>query len=325
MPTSDSSAPLGERPLPSVLGFAGLAKNSGKTTALGAWIRSEPKARIGVVSIGVDGEARDLFRGHAKPTIALPAGGLALSAARALRAEEGAWDVLELLDRRSVLGELVLLRARRASNLVLAGVRHSDDLRAAIEALQRHGAERVLVDGALQRRIVADPGIVDAAVLCTGHVLGDTLRDVVDETVTAVKRWSLPAPAELPVVALETLLGHAEQIGAPRAGEWRLDLDGALTRRGALTVSGLPNPPRQLVLRHGGHDHLDNDARLRLKSAGVELAAATQVKIAAVAINPVHPAGGRLDSAKLKATLSDALDGLPVYDPLLDLNPLLGR
>ena len=57
------------------LAFVGLAKNTGKTVALTTLLRelAERGERVGVTSIGRDGEARDAIdRRIAKPRIHLP-------------------------------------------------------------------------------------------------------------------------------------------------------------------------------------------------------------------------------------------------------------
>lgn len=306
-----------------VLGFAGLAKNTGKTTALQSWLEAEADAcaPAGVVSIGVDGERVDAVGGHAKPQVRIPEGGLAVTAERAFREEEGAWDVLALLGRRSVLGELLLLRARRRSSLVLAGIRHAADLQHALFTLQEAGARSVLVDGALQRRIVADPAMVTGAVLCTGHVLGNTVEDVVAHTERALRAWRLPEPSALETLTIGSLLKPGELPVYNGQGPWRLDLGGALTPLGLMRVLSLPVPPGEIVLRHGGHDHLDAPSRRRLEAHGITLAGHQRTDLLAIAVNPVHPDGRRLDSVRLCEALRARNPGIPVYDPRLDPFP----
>ena len=69
------------------LAIAGLAKNVGKTTLLGA-VASRLQAAggpVGFVSIGVDGERLDGLSGAAKPPGVLAAGDLAVTCGRLSR------------------------------------------------------------------------------------------------------------------------------------------------------------------------------------------------------------------------------------------------
>ena len=59
-----------------IVGIAGTAKNTGKTTALNALLRAahEHGTLVGVTSIGYDGESIDTVTGLPKPSIFLEAG-----------------------------------------------------------------------------------------------------------------------------------------------------------------------------------------------------------------------------------------------------------
>jgi hypothetical protein len=58
--------------------IVGLAKNAGKTTVVNHLLE-RLDGRIGLASLGLDGEARDQLTGLAKPRIAPPAGALVLA------------------------------------------------------------------------------------------------------------------------------------------------------------------------------------------------------------------------------------------------------
>ena len=58
--------------------IVGLAKNAGKTTVVNHLLE-RLDGRIGLASLGLDGEARDQLTGLAKPRIAPPAGALVLT------------------------------------------------------------------------------------------------------------------------------------------------------------------------------------------------------------------------------------------------------
>ena len=90
------------------LALVGLAKNTGKTEALGALLRELQIAgrRVGLTSIGRDGEERDVIDSRIeKPRSRLPAGSLVATTDALLRASAIPHEVLEDTGMRTPLGE----------------------------------------------------------------------------------------------------------------------------------------------------------------------------------------------------------------------------
>ncbi len=80
------------------LALVGLAKNTGKTEALAALLRELQSAgrRVGVTSVGRDGEERDVIDARIeKPRVLLPAGSLVATTDGLLRASGLPYDLLE--------------------------------------------------------------------------------------------------------------------------------------------------------------------------------------------------------------------------------------
>ena len=73
-----------------IIGIAGTAKNTGKTTALGALIReaTSRRLRVAVTGIGYDGEERDTITGLPKPRLDLPPGTIATTSEACLQVSE---------------------------------------------------------------------------------------------------------------------------------------------------------------------------------------------------------------------------------------------
>lgn len=150
--------------------FVGTHKNSGKTTAFLRFAQAlrEEDATPVLFSLGRDGEARDQFFGHEKPTV---------------RVEPGWW----LVTREDALGNvpctlvvplaarvdgrpLGLFQARACGEVELWGPPAASDLRAMLDAVAAlpcpDGRRRILlVDGALDRQAALHHGPA-AMVLC---------------------------------------------------------------------------------------------------------------------------------------------------------------
>ena len=159
----------------------GTAKNVGKTTTVNALLRvaKERGVRIGLTSIGRDGEAFDAVDDAPKPRIFIEAGTL-VAAGRALVPHARGIDVLE--ERaQSALGPIVFYRANVPQYVEISGAPTAHAMRAVIERLRDLGSERVLVDGAIDRVAIVATGD-DAVIVATGMARAATVEEVAADT-----------------------------------------------------------------------------------------------------------------------------------------------
>ncbi len=135
------------------IGFAGTAKNTGKTTAalylLGlAW---EAGFRVALTSIGYDGEAIDNVTGLPKPRYFAQSGMLIATAESCLMSGDAACKILRRTKVDTGLGEVVIAQVERPGKVVLAGPNKRRDLEQVLELLDAMGADLTIADGALNR------------------------------------------------------------------------------------------------------------------------------------------------------------------------------
>jgi hypothetical protein len=178
------------------LALVGLAKNTGKTEALAALLRELQEAgrRVGVTSVGRDGEERDVIDARIeKPRVVLPGGSLVATTDGLLRASGLPYDLLGDPGVRTPLGRVLIVRMRGAGAIEVAGPSASEDVRAVSDAMLAHGAEQVLIDGAIDRRAASSPDVADGLVVATGAVLDRDIEEVVLQTRDAVDLVRLPS------------------------------------------------------------------------------------------------------------------------------------
>jgi len=160
--------------------IVGSAKNAGKTTLLNfALRRLRPLGGVGFLSIGVDGEERDLVFGCPKPRIRAEAGDLLVTSDRMLQASELGWELLEVFPGSTVLGRLVLARVRRGGTVELCGPENNERLSQMLTALRGRGARTILVDGAVDRmtQVASLPGAGFVHVVRADPARLDSARD----------------------------------------------------------------------------------------------------------------------------------------------------
>jgi hypothetical protein len=200
------------------LALVGLAKNTGKTVALAALLR-ELKDRdrpIGVTSVGRDGEEHDVIDARIeKPSVHLSAGSLVATTDSLLRASGIPYEPLEETAVRTPLGRVLIARLRETGTVEVAGPSVAADVRSTSDAMLAHGAEQVLIDGAVDRRAASSPDVADGLVMSTGSVLSDDISEIVLQTRDAIDLVRLPNADD------GSAAGHRlrELVGNPGDGE----------------------------------------------------------------------------------------------------------
>jgi hypothetical protein len=159
----------------------GTAKNVGKTTTVNALLHvaAERGVRVGLTSIGRDGEAFDAVDDAPKPRVFIEAGTL-VAAGRGLVPHARGIDVLD--ERaRSALGPIVFYRANVPQYVEISGAPTAHAMRSVIDHLRDLGSERVLVDGAIDRVAIVATGD-DAVIVATGMSRAATIEEVAADT-----------------------------------------------------------------------------------------------------------------------------------------------
>lgn len=168
--------------------IAGNRKNAGKTTFLNCALEQlRPKGHLAYLSIGVDGEERDLVFGHAKPQILARPGDTLMTAQAALAKTDALYEIHQVFPFKTVLGRLVVAMISRGGFVELVGPETNRQLETVIHHMR--GQERVdtiLVDGSVNRltQIAATPGAGYVYVVQVG-------QRSLEKTVSAIKRLHL--------------------------------------------------------------------------------------------------------------------------------------
>ncbi len=340
------------------LALVGLAKNTGKTEVLAAMLREleAQGRRVGVTSVGRDGEERDVIDSRIeKPRVVLAAGSLVATADSLLRASAIAHELLEETGVRTPLGRVLVARLQEAGPIEVAGPSTAADMRMVSDAMLAHGAEQVLIDGAVDRRAASSPDVSDGLVMATGAVLDRDIDEVVLQTRDAVELVRLPLLDGVPEAGRH-LRDLATSMTASAAGRRSLlvadESDPVeLPARFILTVESEqiaelldehPDARRLLVagalperflrsllhpLRHRGRELtlvVADPTRVFLwkrspgwyRRQGVHLCALERTALEALTVNPVAPQSHRFDSAQFRALLAQAIADVPIFDVL---------
>ena len=178
-----------------IIGVAGTAKNTGKTTALSVLLREAHRRElaIGVTGIGYDGEERDTVTMLPKPRLYLETGTLVTTSVSCLRVSSAGLEQVEQTPFRTALGQVVVLRVTSPGLVVVAGPNKTDELRAVVSRMQAMGAEPVFVDGSLNR--IAPMVVAERLVFATGAARTTDMDRLVAETLAIERLFGFPRVA----------------------------------------------------------------------------------------------------------------------------------
>jgi hypothetical protein len=183
-----------------IIGVAGTAKNTGKTTTLCALIgEAYHRGRLpGVTGIGYDGEERDNVTLLPKPRITVHPGMIVTTSERCLSASTARLRAIRTTGYQTALGEVVICRVEESGLVVVAGPNKTTDLAAVSHQMLSLGAADLLVDGSLNR--IAPMAVADRVVFATGGARSTDIQYLADES-----------------CAIENIFGHGIAEGDPPA------------------------------------------------------------------------------------------------------------
>lgn len=321
----------------SSVSIIGMCKNAGKTTALCGLIRESAKdtRTLGLTSIGRDGESTDVVTSTPKPRIYVYAGTIIATAADMLAICDITREILETTGIMTPMGEVAVARALSDGFVQLAGPSTVDGLMRVSNIMRRHGAQRVIIDGALSRKSLSTPELCQAVVLCTGASYSEDMRRVVQDTAYAARILSLPKTA-CPVPDTEALKAQDAKYMLMEQGSGFMPVPSdelvktlrnkrnspALFIRGAVTdaavspvldsgIKGL-----ELIIENSSKLLISRGMYEKLAARNIVLRVVLPTRLAAITLNPFSAYGLSFDAREFHSSLvrEVGMAGLPIIN-----------
>ena len=268
------------------MSIVGMCKNAGKTTMLN-WLLTGGHLRgtLGLTSIGRDGESTDVVTGTEKPGIFVREGTLIATAKDMLRLGDVTKEILMTTGIPTPLGEVVILRARSAGYVQLAGPSITTQLRSVSESFFALGAEKSVIDGALGRKSLGARAVADGVILCTGASYNASMEKVIADTVHIYRLMNLPKAETLPPECTD-------------------GLEACIREHGAALVTGALTDTMVVL----SADTLD---KLAVREVALETEDAARTLC--VTVNPVSAYGWKFDKDEFLHRMREAVD-VPVIN-----------
>ena len=317
--------------------LVGTRKSAGKTTALNTRVSLFSHRTLGLLTIGIDGEQRDLLFDANKPRVQVSTGTLVCTTDRALAASDASVAVLRTLPVRTSMGWLMLARVLRRGNLLLVGPETNAQVHGIVDALFALGADNVLVDGAFDRRtqIFARQPKQPSWFVLVAAPSAETLDTFIAETATQFALLSLPGvPGHLAHLAmpattgavtgdfpdgpqsfdsLESLVRYCGDGGVRPAA---IALAGPLRQRHVPLLKRLA--PCGVILSSGALAFLAHQAMQSLDRMGVTLYQRNGLRPLALLLNTARPQSGFVPADGSLSGLAQAVSPHPVMDLMHD-------
>ncbi len=197
--------------------LVGICKNAGKTTLLNHLLSLHGKGLWGVFSTGIDGEESDTVFRVPKPAVKLGPDLLFCCDTPALDKAGSGVEVLEKLSADTSSRPLWLARSRTFLQTEITGPGPVSRQIELLSRMQAWGAEKVLIDGSLDRKSIALSEAVDAVAVLIGASFGP-LSAIIGELRRLEQLNALPSP-DLTEREYRLLLA-SERILSHRDGKW---------------------------------------------------------------------------------------------------------
>jgi hypothetical protein len=337
--------PVTRPPLTGHIAVVGVAKNCGKTTTLNTLISHMEDHPIGLVSVGIDGESRDYLIGTDKPSIRVYPGQWVVSSREGFERSSARVSFVEPLGFNTPMGPVYLAEVLEPGDVLLSGIRHSGDLRMALDLMTSAGAAPCLIDGAYGRTIGARASLSDGVIVSTGAIVSSSLQEVMEATRSLTHRLTCPEPAHLwqrdlmqrALTEERALLGgvkvparsltmRSALTALPRSRKlWgdeihAIAIPGLVSNRvleELLCVRELPGGERRALIVEDGTRIQVKPGLMRRFERTWDVYATSRVELLGISYNPSNIAGSPIDAAQFAHALREAYgEELWIFDPM---------
>lgn len=299
-----------------VLAVVGLAKNSGKTTTLNFLIDRYRSDTIGLSSIGLDGESIDLVTHLPKPRFFIRSGMVLATTTRCLEESDLEYDLLEETPFETSLGRVLMIRVAVPAPVVVAGPT-SNTMMAELIDMMKPYCDRLLIDGAFDRKTFSSIPAIDGIVLSTGASVSPDMETTVRRTAQFVEAFDFPKTHEAQITDQDITIRTDERVRSidkktPDSFRASLSIDairsidfkGAFTDGYAQVLIDAEKGDFNLILEDATKLILSPQNQRHLKTLNIHVSVRHKMSVVLVTINPYRPLGTDYDAdAFLKAVI----------------------
>lgn len=317
------------------LSIIGMQKNAGKTTCLNSILAEMTDVKIGLTSIGRDGELEDSVYKVRKPSIFVTKGTIVATTTEALDNTGAEYSVLLNTKMNTPMGIIYIVEITKSGFIDLAGPSYNKQINEVYDFMKTLDIELFIVDGAFSRKQMASNKSLDATILVTGAAYHKDIDVVVKETGITYKLFTLPKTklnnakvyfdnavtligSKVIVLDLHTSLGSPREIVSSVEPDTKyLILNGALTKE--LVDEFVNNRHRinelTILIKDGTKAFIDYESYDYLNKMNIKLEVLNDIKLLCLVYNPYSPLGYEFDDLEFRNKLTEVID-IPIVNVL---------
>lgn len=325
------------------ISIIGTAKNVGKTTTLNYLIDiSRNNFKLGLTSIGRDGESKDVIYSSPKPRIFVEKETIIATAKNCLLNSDITKEIIAITDYNTPLGKIVIVKALSDGFVELAGPSKNSELLKIKEELINLKCDVVLIDGAINRKSYASPLLTDATIIATGAAFSTNIYEIIDQTTHLINLLSLKSESNPKIISLSKRMFKSGTIGIiyddykmkiiksinVRDAIKKIDkklfsnfpkivIKGLITDNIMAEIMGFSDYYNRIVLLIEDSTKLfiSRDILSKFQKSGGILKVLYPIKIVGVTINPKSPNGEGFSSEKFLKLIKQKIN-IPVFNLL---------
>jgi len=310
------------------IGVFGLAKNTGKTTTLNYMMNLYQDLKIGLTSIGLDGEELDQINYLPKPKIHVKKGMIVATTQACLEDSKITYQLLKKVDLFTALGPIRMIEVLSEGYLVVAGPTTNQELRYLLDIMKPY-VDKLFIDGAFNRMTFASLNQIDAMVLATGAAVHPSMDKTINRTKAIVESFQLPISQTYLYIPNTKMIIHEkisvhlfkqksytnfiEAINQYKDVMEMIYIQGAITPRmiDVLLEKRIKNielvidDPTKLLISDTYYEYL--------KKLHINISVIYQTKLLCVTINPFRPSGDHYDEKEFLKCMKKSLN-IPVFN-----------
>lgn len=311
------------------ISFIGMCKNAGKTTAMNSFIDKcfKKGLKLGITSIGRDGEDKDVIYDIAKPKIYVEKGTIVATAYDCIEKSSIGTKILENTNISTAMGDIIIFEALNSDYIEIAGPPYKSAIKDVSDKMEFYGVDIIFIDGALGRKGSADKYVSDAAILSTGIAYSTDINKIVSDTIFAKNMLSLDSvdfeietnssvsivnnDKSINELSLKTSLNSANEVIKYLDKDSRyLVLQGAFAEDLAeqLVINRKKLNNLTVVVENGTKVFITKKQYENMLKANIGLKAVDSINVLAVTINPTSPKGEVVDKDLMLKRFNEKLD-----------------
>ena len=322
------------------ISIIGMGKNTGKTTTLN-YILSETRDlyTFGLTSIGRDGEEYDSITFTGKPQIYVERGTYIATAKQTFFNSEITKEIIATTGINTSMGEIIIAKALNGGYVDLAGPSINIQMKEVCSQLLNMGCQKILIDGALNRKTQASPSVSEGTILTTGAALSMNIDETVEKTVFTVRLLSTKTEKDKEILSIIKSIMDKSRIGfiyrdktfktlevltsLESSKEIVENIDDAthVVIKGVISdklIEGIMSSTKKhknvsFIVEDGTKLFLSSSTYDKFKKMGGIFKVVEPITIICVTSNPVSPYGYEYDNNELLDKLRTGIN-LPVFD-----------